>query len=354
MNPEKNEPKLPVPGTKQAETPPEILAGQGDDYGFDNVEHELVSRYQPKFLAKGGEHIVYEVPGHPDIVVKLETGLLKEIIEWNLERGQPIDSLPAELKPRVSEYLEQEAACHQQLKRYFGVDHVPGLKEFLVKIPITRNILNALYEGNPPAATDKVWGVVMIQKRAEALNDPNRLVVLSGYVEDGKAPEDLDNEATRHFVFGKSPEERIEKEKLFKIKSHGNLRVFLEKLESDEDLRELLKELVEKIITYTEETGEILDLAGQDNVVLFQKDGKWTYELVDASFSGGNKMFKKTKTTLLKFSDGSEIGEQEKHILLNVFCFIWTVNGLAEQVGAQKRINIVPDGMKREVMDLLR
>ena len=244
--------KPPVPEVEQAETPQEISAEQKDNYELDQVEHELVSRYQPKFLTKGGEHIIYEVPEHPDIVVKVETGLLKKIIEWNAEHGLPIDSLPAEFKPRACECLKQEVARYQQLKKYFGADHVPSQKEFLVKIPITEKILNALYEGNPPATTNEAWSVVMVQKRVEALNDPNRLAIVAGHAEYGKVPEDLNNPATEHFVFGKNPEEKIEKEKLFEIQTHSNLKVLLEKSESDENLRELLKELVERIISYTE------------------------------------------------------------------------------------------------------
>jgi hypothetical protein len=36
-------------------------------------DHELVLRYKPKFLARGGEHLVYLVDGHPDIVIKAST-----------------------------------------------------------------------------------------------------------------------------------------------------------------------------------------------------------------------------------------------------------------------------------------
>src|SRR3989338_3476455 len=142
MNPEKYEPEHSV-----------LKAEQTVDYELDSIEHELVSRYQPKFLARGGEHIVYKVPGHPELVVKASTRSLKKIIEWNLEHGQPVDSLPPKLEQHAREYLKQQTGRYQQLKKYFGADHVPSQKEFLVKIPITQNILTALYDGNPHAAT---------------------------------------------------------------------------------------------------------------------------------------------------------------------------------------------------------
>ena len=88
--------------------------------------------------------------------------------------------------------------------------------------------------------------------------------------------------------------------------------------------------------------------------MLSQKDEKWTYTLVDTQFSGESKMVEKAKATLLKLSVGSEIDEQEKHVFLNILCFIWAINGLAEQVGVRKRINIIPEGMKQEAIDFLK
>ncbi len=160
------------------------------------------------------------------------------------------------------------------------------------------------------------------------------------------------NDATEHLVFGKNPEKKVEKEKFFAIKTHSNLKILLDKSESDENLRKTLKELVERIISYTEETGEIFDLAGEDNIVLYKEGGKWTYVLTDTQFSGESKMIEKAETILLKLSEGKEIDEKEKHVLLNIFCFIWTVNGLAEQVGLQKRINIIPDSINGNAIDL--
>lgn len=76
--------------------------------------------------------------------------------------------------------------------------------------------------------------------------------------------------------------------------------------------------------------------------------------MVDSGYSNGSKMFEEAKATLHKLFLGKKIDEQERHILLNTLYFVMTINVLAEQVGAQKRINIVPAGMKQEVMDLLK
>ncbi len=353
MNPDRYKPALNTPKV-EAEKPQQTSDEQKDNYELSVVEHELVSKYQPKFLARGGEHIIYDIPDHPNIVVKVKADLIKMVIWWNVEHEQPIDSLPVEIELRAREYLKKEAGRYQQLKKYFGAEHVPSQKEFLVKVPITEDILNALYDGKPPATTNEVWSAVIVQKRVGALSDPRRLTIVAGYAEREDVSEDLYNQATQHFVFGKNPEQKFEKEKFLEIQSNNDLKALVEKSALDENLRETLKDLVEKMVSYTEDTGEIFDFAGQDNIVLFRKDGKWTYTLVDVRYPGGSKMVDEAKVALLKLSVGNEIDEREKNILLNIFNFVRVVNGLAEQVGAQKRINIIPEGMKEEVMDFLK
>lgn len=323
------------------------------EYEFGNIEPGLVSKYRPKFLAKGGEHIIYELPEHPDVVVKVRATSIKKILEWNVGHGQPLDSLPAEIEPRAREYLKEEAERYQQLKKYFGSDHVPSQKEFLVKVPITENILREIYEGNPPATTNEVWSIVMVQKRVDALNDPNRLAIVAGYAEQGEVSEDIYKQATEHFIFSKNPDQKMDKRQFLQVQSHNDLRNLLEKADGDENLKKDLKDLIEQMVVYTQETGEIFDLAGQDNIILFQKDGKWSFSLVDTRYPGESNMVEKARAVLSKLSEGSELNEHEKNILLNTFNFVRTVNGLAEQVGVENRIKIIPEQMALHDMDFL-
>ena len=323
------------------------------EYELGDIEHEIVSKYQPKFLAKGGEHIVYEIPEHPDIVVKARTASVKRVLDWNVEHGQPLDSLPAEIEPRAREYLKEEAGRYQQLKKYFGSDHVPSQKEFLVKVPITESILREIYDGEPPATTNEVWSIVMVQKRVAGLTDPNRLAVVAGYAEQGDVVPEIYNQATDHLIFGENPDQKIEVENLLQVQSHDDLKNLFEKAKDDENLKTDLKNLVERMVIYTQETGEIFDLAGQDNIILFQEDGKWTFALVDTRYPGESKMVEKARAALSKLSEGNELDEHEKNILLNTFNFVRTVNGLAEQVGVENRINIVPEGMVQGDIDFL-
>jgi hypothetical protein len=61
----------------------------------------------------------------------------------------------------------------------------------------------------------------------------------------------------------------------------------LDQAATDAQLSAVLKDFTERTMAYSQETGEILDLAGADNVTVFRKDGTWRYRLVDALYPTG-------------------------------------------------------------------
>jgi hypothetical protein len=322
-----------------------------EEFEFEGVENDLAKKYQPKFIDQGGEHIVYEIPDHPDVVIKVAKESLKSVIDFNIEHGQPVDSLPKEIQIRAREYLKKEAERYQQLKKYFGSDHVLAQKKVLLKVPVTESILTHVYEGKAPATNGEAWSITMIQERAHELSDPEHLTLVAGYAEQGKIEAEAYNQATEHLVFSKDPGTRLDENDFLAIQSNADLKLLLKEAENDNELMGALREVIEKTIVYTEETGEILDLIGENNLTFSRKDEKWTYRLIDALYPRESKMIEKTKAILLKLSAGIEIEDDEQNILMNALNFVRTINGLAEQLSIQKRINIVPEGMKKQDLD---
>ena len=322
-------------------------------YELNDVEHDLVSKYHPTFLAKGGEHIIYELPEHPHVVVKVRVDTLKKVMEWNIEHDAPVTSLSPEIASRAHQYLEREQKRYRQLQKYFGSDHVPGQEEFLMKVPVTESLLRELYEGNPPALTGEAWSVVMIQKRVEALRDAERLALVAGYAEHGDVPEDVYDRVTKDLVFHEETEHLVESNEFHQVQSHEDLQRLVTRADTDSDLRDVLKEVVARMIAYTEETGEILDLAGDDNLIIHRKDDAWTFTLVDALYPGEDKMMEKARDALRTVSDGGEMDEEYRNILLNALNYVRTVNGLAKQAGVEERIHLLPEGVGMEESHLL-
>ena len=323
------------------------------DYNLDNLDNDLVLKYQPTFLAKGGEHLVYEIPDHPDVIAKVRIGEIKRMLEINYQAGQPLDSLSPEAQSKAQDYLETERSRYQTIRQHFGSEHVPNQKEFLIKVPITEDIIRSFYDGQLPANTDEVWSIMMIQKRIKELDIPH-LSMVSGYSEHSETLPETYNQTTQHLIQEKNSEQPLSSEDFLAIQSNEHLRTLVEQSETDENLKETLADLVEKIISYTSETGEILDLAGEDNVILHQKDDVWSYTLVDARYPGTSNMIETVEIILSKLSTGDGLDEHEKNILLNTVNFVRTINGLAEQIGVSNKIDIIPDGLQDLDLDFLK
>ena len=320
-------------------------------FGLEGVEHELIENYQPKFLAIGGEHVVYEIPDHPDIVAKVEVMSLKDSITWNDEHGEPMGVLSEEFKAQRDEYIKLHIEKYQQLKKYFGNEHVLPQKEFLLKVPVPPNVLRLLYDEKPPLQGTETWSVAKIQRRAAELSDQNRLSLVAGNAELENLNAEEYNRVTEHLVFGKDSEMPLKENELLDIQSKDDLKKLLEQAENDDELMVSLRELLKKIVIYTNETGDVIDIIGKDNLVFTRKDGKWTYRLVDPLYPGDKKIVSEAKAVLLKLSKGIEFNNEEHRFLMHTFNIVRTVNGLAEQVGIPERIDIVPEDMEKKDMD---
>jgi hypothetical protein len=83
------------------------------------------------------------------------------------------------------------------------------------------------------------------------------------------------------------------------------LQELLEKAESDPALKRTLQDFVEKTFSYSRITGEILDLAGADNVTVFQNNNVWNYRIVDALYPGHARALERARFVLRKALTGS-------------------------------------------------
>lgn len=62
-------------------------------FNVSETGHEVVSKFHPEFLARGGEHVIYTVPEHPDVVVKAVAETITSGIRSNTEHGNAPDFL---------------------------------------------------------------------------------------------------------------------------------------------------------------------------------------------------------------------------------------------------------------------
>ena len=63
---------------------PEQSPQENFGYVLKDVAHALVSKHNPQYLRRGSEHVVYEVPAHPEIVVKASMESIKVTLQDNM------------------------------------------------------------------------------------------------------------------------------------------------------------------------------------------------------------------------------------------------------------------------------
>ncbi len=318
-----------------------------DEEVFDLLQaadHELVKKYQPKFLARGGEHIVYDIPGHPDVVAKVEVESIKSPNFISPDDTEKIDELLAQKRTRFL-----------KMKSIFGANHVLAERVFFMKVPVTDSVRKWVFEGRVPDTikTDDVketWAIVKIQHRALELQNQERSGIVGSYVEY----RDPNLDAYRRITSALLEEDAsaVFTREEFADLAGSPLKELLEKADTDPLLTETLKDFVVKTIIYTKETGEMLDCAGFDNVPVWQeKDGTWNYRLVDALYPGyqAEKKIDFARKALEMASRGEKLDDEHFFPLLNMVNFTRLINGLAERLGIVERISFVPDELKGKI-----
>ena len=111
-------------------------------------------------------------------------------------------------------------------------------------------------------------------------------------------------------------------------------------------LKQEISSLISLIIDYAEETGQILALAGEDNLLLHREYDKWSYLLVDVLPNFDEPIFAETKKILVKIREKLPLSEKERDILKRGINFIRVINFLSKILGLDKKLTVpsVPDG----------
>ncbi len=112
---------------------------------YDNLpeDHELVEHYKPRFLNRGGEHLVYAIEGHPDLVIKASTYKIIDSVIYVAQKG--FDFSENDLETHAKETYSREIRCKNEeickVKLYFGKSHTLNEKRYVMKVPVTSNLL---------------------------------------------------------------------------------------------------------------------------------------------------------------------------------------------------------------------
>jgi len=317
-------------------------------------DHELVSKYQPRFLNRGGEHLVYLVDGHPNLVIKASTYKIKDSVMSIIDKQGIIDDkiLEDEAREKYEDEVKRKNDEIRQLRFSFGKDHTLKERRYLMKVPVSYELLKEIFANDyfarvlPDSAKNinEVWTHVVVQEFTEISEDSNRLSLSYGhFIENGEVDQELYQRVTSTLVDPSSTDFKgrdfLDLQDCSKNKSLSKL---ITMAETNAQLKEQLENFVKTAIKYTEETGQILALAGEDNVLFSQENGVWNFLLVDVLPNSPEPIFKIIKELGEKISKNINLTLEDKEYFKRGINFVRIINGLARSLGLQDQLKL-PD-----------
>lgn len=343
----------------------EGLPEKKQPYSLEGSLHVAALKYRPEFLAKGGEHLVYDIPGNPDVVVKANALSIGEGLAYAEALGVDADSD----NPRYVRFLNERVAYKRKmqtaLRTHFGREHVVPQKYFVANIPLPQDFDTVLepfvgFQFNDiPQHTDNAKGIVAVQERVPELKRSDRLTPVGINVErkqlskmrnDGHLLHLYDTVTTGLMSAESTQTSELKPEDFRRLLSSPSLDTILESAEQDAELREMLRDFVERAASFAEETGETIDLAIDNTIFYKQEDGTWTYRIVDGLFGLATNVIDNGKEAMLKARLGQPITEIERNALIQSVNFTRAINGIGKLVGAKKFFTFIEPDEETDVL----
>lgn len=297
---------------------------------FDAKARYLIEHYEPQFLGEGGNHIVFSSPKHPTVVVKVDKGLLKKTEDYLAQRH--IDTPDAELLQYAQTFMDQYRSRVEELKAFFPPLSVLNERLFFTQIPLPDERKN---DGTRTVKEKMGWGIVRVQDRIPT--DFDHVVSL-----DSPYPEKRKVDQRDPVRYWKTTEALLKGEDCDTTDCswiQPRLQFYIGRAANDPIFRSALTDFLERAITFTEKTGQLLDLVGGDNLVFLHTASarSWRFLLVDVlptrALTASDAL-----DALQRFKQGEEFNQEIRSKILNGLHWTRCINGLASGLGMPQRI----------------
>ncbi len=329
-----------------------------------DIAHRRIEKYKPEFEDNGGIQIVYSLPNYPNKVVKIDgPELLSSVSQGDTSYAE------SEWKKYKAKDLNESFRIITEI---FGQEHTLKQSAFTLKIPFNERILKAIHKEYGPQSDSaiknfnagEVWTLVTIQDKTTELKNPSRISLTAGVAElrPMQSPkfEAAYVDLTIAAVFGVNKTQQIPSVEVAFVQQH--MATIVERMNNDQHLKSAIEDFTKNAIEYSKRTGQILDIAGKDNVIFLPSEqGSWHYLLTDAIYPNRNReMIKEAVEISNKIAGDSSFAPDsvEKIILGSVLNYIRTINSLASCLNVDNRIDFEAqplDARKvKYVLELLR
>jgi tetratricopeptide (TPR) repeat protein len=313
-------------------------------YDLNGSNHSFAVKWKPIVIGRGGEHVVYRSSSDPEIVIKLDVETFEKAIAGH-EDASP---------EKLADEIRQTTARYDRLKSFFPSALIP-FKEFnLEKFPVCDNMIHWQYRENKPESyPNEVTALVSyydylpsLEKKEEALD------LVSGYAELFENFNHSSLQKLNQCCLGQGQLGEAEIALFKERQACPSLITLIDRMSTDSNLANVLRDLIESAITYSKTTGETLDLAGGGNV-FFAKDQDWKCHLPDALYPSANGRYNLCLKIVKSISQGLDIETKEANFLMNGINYVRTINGLASILGLSSHLSLVPENGLPDNLDLI-
>lgn len=339
-------------GSPEWRVHPENSRGAGIDKEMREIEaHPMIDAYKPSFVGEGATQIVFEVPNHPNIVAKVNGRLLRRLVKYNAEKGNPPDAFSPEVEASLKELINEEKKVYQEARAYFG-DMLPAERVSIVKVPMSEKLLSAtLGDETREFVAGKMSGVlefpaqVRFQERLPSVTEEDGVDIRWKYLETDAGTSDEEYVRLNGIFSGKVSGAEY-------LKSFKRGEALVTFIESHPECKAVIRDFVEKALRYTREKHEILDCAGTKNVMVYQASGVWNMKLADALYGG--EVWTHAHEALEKIKQGVETTHDERNRLMNSLNYARLMNALADVVGCSDRLSFTGSDIEAMSIDIRR
>ena len=378
---------------------PQIPHGELPDLVETNIEdakeHPMLKTYPVEYIGHGGQNIVFRFlaeKNSPDagegVVVKAQVdhildGMLTGISSSDsvqkfnesmsgsedktvnakgvkgvekqtsdIDKGNLIDT-NKKTEDKLEDELIQEREYFKKITDVFREGTVSVPASMVAKVPVGPNIAKALFTSEQAVQFgEEIKEVDTILRFQKILPDKARNEGLSfgfKYAENNYYTPDEYENINRMLLEEGVP---LDKELVKRFLHKGTVEL-LEQAESDEELRNLITEFVEKAIEFTGKHNEMLDLAGRDNVVFFKDDNNnWMYLMVDVHHSA--LKWDDAQNTIANIDFKDDLSPIDTSQVFNGINYARMLNGMAKWLDIDGRVDVMSlrEEASRDVSDV--
>jgi hypothetical protein len=290
----------------------------------------LLDRYKPEPISGGAEHVVFRIPNHPTIVLKVEHNRLYQKLAAK-------DYAPYSDAERASLGQERNRRA-KELARYFG-SRALAQKVGVAHLPIPPHI-RAQFLKQDPGVPEELDLVATVQMASRGIGQEEALSFTepAAYPVEPQ-PDETKDAALAAWAFGSKALSPREAGVLLAKRFPG----FSQKVWEIRDTswgEQILQEFVQSAIRYSRETGEGMDLIGSNNVVFFRNQkARWEFECLDTLFKQPRLLSRVRHILEEAVADPSRtLSADELDEVVFAIQYVEMVNAVAVMAGTSERL----------------